>query len=70
MKTRIQGILATILLAGSLIWLMAGPGWYANPTAQTIAWAAAAAGIGLALHAANPEEETSSPKAGSGKDKP
>lgn len=68
MKHRIQGTLATILLVGSLLWLACGPGWYANPIAQTIAWAALAAGIHLALRAAPPQ--TSGPTAGSGKDKP
>lgn len=62
MKHRIQGALATILLIGSLLWLAAGPGWYANPIAQTIALAAAAAGIHLALRATPPEEQTSDPQ--------
>lgn len=50
-RQRIAGILATILLIPSFLYLACGPGFYAAPWPQTIALAAAAIGILLAIHA-------------------
>lgn len=51
MTHRIAALLAATLLIPSFLYLSCGPGFYASPWPQTIALAALAASVILAVHA-------------------